>query len=153
MDDHGTHETCGRHRRTSSRSCSAGNRHRHSRRTDNHHHVLRSCRRPWSSCGQCGRPRRTGNGVSGISRWYGCVRQEVAYLVALSAGSTTAGTTSRGRLGAVTANVTSSSAAVACLGILGTLGAVTACDYQLCLLARLYSAGATHSCDPRLFTE
>lgn len=51
---------------------------------------------------------------------------DLAALVALSAGSTTAGTTSRGGLGAVTANVTSSSAAVACLGILGTLGAVTA---------------------------
>jgi len=51
---------------------------------------------------------------------------DLSALVALSAGGTTASTTSRGGLGAVTADVTSGSAAVACLGVLRTLGAVTA---------------------------
>lgn len=52
--------------------------------------------------------------------------QAGTYLVALGARGTTAGTASRGGLRAVTADVTSGSAAVAGLGVLRALGAVTA---------------------------
>lgn len=53
----------------------------------------------------------------------------LSHLVALSAGraATGTGTASGGGLGAVTRDVTSGSAAVARLGVLGALGAVTAC--------------------------
>lgn len=114
-----TYGTCDQRRRTSSRSCSAGNR-RRSHRTGSHVH--RSCHRPWSSCEQCGRPRRTLT-VSADEQTDGAEKE--AHLVALSAGGA-AGTASGARLGAVARDVTSSAAAVAGLGVLGALGAVTA---------------------------
>jgi hypothetical protein len=71
-----------------------------------------------------------------------------AHLVALSAGL--AATATAG--GAVAGDVAGLAAAVAGLGVLGTLGAITACSRVSFNPPRQHRAcvEGTHSCDPRL---
>lgn len=94
--------------------------------------------------------------VHHISKRTFVLRTTKAYLVALSAGlaaATTAAATAAG--GAVTGDVAGLAAAVAGLGVLGALRAVTACcTVRNCPRKRNTGLvrGCTHSCDPLLRT-
>ena len=94
--------------------------------------------------------------VHHISKRTFVLRTTKAYLVALSAGlaaATTTATTTAG--GAVTGDVAGLAAAVAGLGVLGALRAVTACGtVRNCPRKRNTGLvrGCTHSCDPLLRT-
>lgn len=94
--------------------------------------------------------------VHHISKRTFVFRTTKAYLVALSAGlaaATTAAATAAG--GAVTGDVAGLAAAVAGLGVLGALRAVTACcTVRNCPRKRNTGLvrGCTHSCDPLLRT-
>lgn len=135
-----TYGTCGRHRRTSSRSSGRSRPgHRHSRRRSRpgHRQIRRRRDRPWGSCGQCDRPHRTE-----------CVRLPAtslrgncqSYLVALLA-TALAATLTAGR--AVTRDVAGLAAPVARLGILRTLRAITA--YNMSAMTRRSNLGTVHS--------